>query len=222
MQQYSNSHMGKEPTVMPLTKHPTLLQSTDILHHASSRLDVLAPLLARSTLAGQARHGGYLPICRGLSTSFKRCGQQSHSSWSQKRGQRIFIIGFSILAHRLNLAAPLLSFPLRTFRFMGAVSLPCDSTQQTRALGHQADDPSLYIHPLLGLLLLVASWSTPHSRWPDTRVQHPMASGSVSASPILWAYSVWVVMKPWRSIDTLILQPYCVGSTHLPLPIDGT
>ena len=105
MQLYSDLHGRKEPTVVPMTTHPTVLQCEDVFDHALHWLYSLSSLPAPFAVAGMTRRG-----------------PQGHPALSLKLGEKSLIIRFPVHNDRLGHASQMPSFQPQTFSFVRTVS----------------------------------------------------------------------------------------------------
>jgi hypothetical protein len=122
MHLHGDPHGRKEPTVVPMTTHPTPFQREDVFHHALHGLYRLASLPAQSAVFRLIQDFDHrLTLC-GMLTIGSRRGQQGHPALALKLGKQILIIRFPVHEDRRDHATKMPGFQPQPVGFMGAVT----------------------------------------------------------------------------------------------------
>ena len=89
---HGDSHGRKEPTVVPITTHPTPVQCEDVFDHTLHGLYGLSSLPAQFAVDRPIEDFNHLLAFRSMVTMTTRGGQQSHTSLALKLGKQRLII----------------------------------------------------------------------------------------------------------------------------------
>jgi hypothetical protein len=122
IQLHGGSHGRKEPTLVPMTTHPTPFQCEDVFDHALQRLRGLSALPAQFTVNGLIEDFNHLLAFHGMVMMTTKGGHQGHPSLELKRGEQILILRFPVHHDCLDRASKRPGFKPQALGFIRSIS----------------------------------------------------------------------------------------------------
>jgi len=132
---YGNAHRGKEPAVVVIAPHPTLVKVENVLDQTLHRFDRVAALSVNAPMSLGIQLPPHLLAWRGFVFAPPHRRQQLNIVLVFQRAIERIIIRLAIHAGDFDLAFKLGHFGLQPFGFVGTIGHPFERAQHRRRVG---------------------------------------------------------------------------------------